>query len=49
MTKEDLFRKLTSRKFWAALGKTHNSKTWISLIDNNVWEPGMYGCSEVTE
>lgn len=32
---------------------THNSKTWISLIDNNVWEPGAVGTeslwSEVTE
>lgn len=22
---------------------THNDKTWISIIDNNVWEPGVYG------
>lgn len=22
---------------------THNSKTWESLIDNNVWEPGAVG------
>jgi chitodextrinase len=22
---------------------THNGKTWISDIDNNVWEPGIYG------
>lgn len=22
---------------------THNSKTWISIVDNNVWEPGVYG------
>lgn len=32
---------------------THNGKTWISLIDNNVWEPGAVGTeslwSEVTE
>lgn len=28
---------------------THNGKTWISDIDNNVWEPGEYGWSEVTE
>ena len=28
---------------------THNSKTWISDIDGNVWEPGVYGWSEVTE
>lgn len=28
---------------------THNDKTWESNIDNNVWEPGVYGWSEVTE
>ena len=27
----------------------HNGKTWISDVDNNVWEPGVYGWSEVTE
>lgn len=27
----------------------HNGKTWTSDIDNNVWEPGVYGWSEVTE
>ena len=21
----------------------HNGKTWVSTIDNNVWEPGVYG------
>ena len=21
----------------------HNGKTWVSDIDNNVWEPGVYG------
>ena len=26
---------------------THNGKTWISDIDNNVWQPGVYGWSEV--
>ena len=26
---------------------SHNGKTWISDIDNNVWEPGIYGWSEV--
>ena len=25
----------------------HNGKTWESDIDNNVWEPGVYGWSEV--
>ena len=24
----------------------HNGKTWVSDIDNNVWEPGVYGWSE---
>lgn len=24
----------------------HNGKTWISLIDGNVWEPGVYGWVE---
>ena len=28
---------------------THNGKIWISAIDNNVWEPGAYGWSEVAE
>ena len=27
---------------------THNGKTWISDIDNNVWEPGVYGWTEVS-
>lgn len=25
---------------------THNGKTWISTVDNNVWEPGVYGWDE---
>ena len=25
----------------------HNGKTWESSVDNNVWEPGVYGWSEV--
>lgn len=25
---------------------THNGQTWVSDIDNNVWEPGVYGWSE---
>jgi len=24
----------------------HNGKTWVSDVDNNVWEPGVYGWSE---
>ena len=28
---------------------THNGKTWISDVDNNVWAPGVYGWSEMTE
>lgn len=27
----------------------HNGKVWVSDIDNNTWEPGVYGWSEVTE
>lgn len=27
---------------------THNGKTWVSDIDVNCWEPGVYGWSEVT-
>ena len=26
---------------------THNGKTWVSDIDNNVWTPGAYGWTEV--
>lgn len=28
---------------------THNSKKWVSNIDNNVWEPGVYGWTEFIE
>jgi hypothetical protein len=28
---------------------THNSKTWISIVDGNVWEPGVYGWEEFVE
>lgn len=27
----------------------HNGKTWVSNIDNNVWEPGVYGWTEVAK
>lgn len=27
---------------------THNGKTWVSDVDNNVWEPGVYGWSEIS-
>lgn len=26
---------------------SHNGKHWVSDVDNNVWEPGVYGWSEV--
>lgn len=26
---------------------THSGETWISTIDNNVWEPGVYGWEKV--
>lgn len=25
---------------------THGGKTWVSTLDNNVWEPGVYGWEE---
>lgn len=27
---------------------THNGTTWVSTIDNNVWEPGVYGWEAVS-
>jgi chitodextrinase len=26
---------------------THNGRTWVSTVDNNVWEPGVYGWDTV--
>lgn len=28
---------------------THNGKHWTSAVDNNVWEPGVYGWTEVVD
>ena len=28
---------------------SHNGKHWTSSVDNNVWEPGVYGWTEATE
>lgn len=28
---------------------SHNEKHWISDVDNNVWEPGVYGWTEAEE
>lgn len=28
---------------------SHNGKHWISNVDSNVWEPGVYGWTEVTQ
>lgn len=27
---------------------SHNNKHWISVVDYNIWEPGVYGWEEVT-
>lgn len=27
----------------------HNEKVWVSIVDNNSWEPGIYGWEEVIE
>ena len=26
---------------------TYNGKTWVSLVDGNIWEPGVYGWEEI--
>lgn len=28
---------------------THNGKTWVSTVDNNVWEPGVTGTESLWE
>lgn len=28
---------------------THHGTTWVSGVDNNVWEPGVYGWTEMSE
>lgn len=28
---------------------SHKGKTWVSTVDNNVWEPGVYGWEEAKE
>lgn len=28
---------------------THNDKKWVSDVDGNVWEPGVYGWTEVAD
>lgn len=28
---------------------THNNKKWISIVDSNIWEPGIYGWNEYKE
>ena len=28
---------------------SHNGKNWVSDVDNNVWEPGVFGWSEIAE
>ena len=27
---------------------SHNEKHWVSTVDNNVWEPGVYGWDEIS-
>lgn len=26
---------------------SHNGKTWVSQVDDNIWEPGIYGWEEI--
>ncbi len=28
---------------------SHNSKKWVSIVDNNVWEPSVYGWEEINQ
>ena len=28
---------------------SYNGKNWISIVDNNVWEPGVFGWEEIIE
>lgn len=28
---------------------SHNGKIWVSTVDNNSWEPGIYGWEEITD
>ena len=28
---------------------SHNGKHWVSNVDSNIWEPGVYGWTEVAE
>lgn len=28
---------------------SHNDKQWVSIVDNNVWEPGVYGWEVVQQ
>lgn len=40
---------LASTDAYAAAAKvSHNGKHWTSDVDNNVWEPGVYGWTEAT-
>lgn len=41
---------LGSHDGYAAGAKvTHKEKHWVSDVDGNVWEPGLYGWTEATE
>lgn len=39
----------STNAYMAGDNVTHNGKTWVSDIDNNVWEPGVYGWTEQSE
>ena len=38
---------LSTNPYMAGDKVRHNGKIWVSAIDNNVWEPGVYGWDEV--
>ena len=38
----------STNPYMAGDNVSHNGKTWVSNVDNNVWEPGVYGWEEAT-
>lgn len=39
----------STNPYMAGYKVSHKDKIWVSDIDNNVWEPGVYGWTEVPE
>ena len=39
----------TAKAYSAGAKVSHSEKKWTSDLDNNVWEPGVYGWTEVKD